>query len=130
MNTPEMIAETRIAVPVADSQFSVNTAASAFLSAATGGPRNTRLSRPATGNFSADKALNQSLIGFNPQTKTQRLRMIHGSHASATCPFTKLVAGFDAFSIGQISFGFQTLRNKNVAPREQSEATTSTSQGP
>src|SRR5205085_6985557 len=71
------------------------------------------------------------LMCGSPHAKTQRLRIIHGSQAIATCPFAKEVAIVGCVpSIGQISFGFQTFSSKAVAPSEEREATTSTSDGP
>src|SRR4051812_15822114 len=97
---PETIADSKIAVPVADNQFNVNAAASAFFSAATGGPRNTKLCRPATSNLNNEMSLSHFFMSLSPQVKTNKLRITHGNQAIQTCRLLELALGFEPTSIG------------------------------
>src|SRR3954470_10480565 len=98
MINPDTIADSKIADPVADSQFNVKTAASAFFSNATGGPRNTRLFNPPTSNLKMESLFSQVFISVRPQVKTNKLRITHGNQAIQTCLPTT-VADFEAPSI-------------------------------
>src|SRR5512133_2279010 len=75
---PEISAAMRIAVPDADSQLKMNTAASGVGFATTGGILNTILSSPDTGMFGADNPLRKPLTCGVPHANTITMRMIHG----------------------------------------------------
>src|SRR4051812_17296191 len=75
-----MIAATRIAVPVADSQLKLNTAGSAVARVTTGGTRCTILSSPGIGHFGAEIASRCAFTAGKPQRKTTIVNTIHGSH--------------------------------------------------
>src|SRR5438128_1835840 len=87
MMKPARIAETRMPVPVAESQLSVKIASSGFVgfsglgSGTTGGVRMTTLCNPATPNFGAETLFKVFFTGGRPQRKTSRLSNIHGVQA-------------------------------------------------
>src|SRR5215207_809114 len=78
-----MTAARRIAVPVAESQLRLNTAASADGVATTGGTRKMALSSPATGNFGAEIALSAAFTCGSPHANTSPLSTTHGRYAFA-----------------------------------------------
>src|SRR6266571_6831275 len=84
------MADTRIPVPVAESQLSVKTASSGFVGLSgvglttTGGVRTTMLCKPATWNFGAETSLSNFFICGTPQRKTNRLNKTHGIQARTT----------------------------------------------
>src|SRR4029450_5506200 len=84
--TPVTSAARRIAVPVADSQFRLNTAASGAAVATTGGTRNTALSSPAIGSFGAEMPFSSALTCGSPHAKTRTLKTIHGRYAGQRPP--------------------------------------------
>src|SRR6266404_4732855 len=87
---PATIPDTRIPLPVADSQFNVNTASSGFVGrsgvgeATTGGERITTLCRAATWNFGAAISLKNFFTLGTPHRKTTRLSNTHGAQARMT----------------------------------------------
>src|SRR5512138_3898313 len=83
ITSPVTSAASRIAVPVADSQLNVNTAASGAAVVTTGGTRNTALSSPTTVIFGAESPLSTAFTCGSPHANTSRLRMIHGAYARA-----------------------------------------------
>src|SRR5687768_5324257 len=76
-------AASRIAVPVADNQLRLNTAASAAEVSTTGGTRSTALSRPVTGNRGADTAFSAAFTCGRPHANTRTLRTTQGRYAKA-----------------------------------------------
>ena len=72
----------RIAVPDADSQLKMNTAASGVGLATTGGMRSTILSRPAIGMFGAEMWLRNVFTCGVPHAKTITVRITHGISAT------------------------------------------------
>src|SRR5437667_7888968 len=84
---PARTADTRIPVPVAESQLSVKMASSGFVglsgvgSMTTGEVRTTMLCKAATWNFGAETSLSRFFICGTPQRKTNRLNMTHGIQA-------------------------------------------------
>src|SRR5689334_11220232 len=88
-----MIAATRIAVPVADSQLKVKTAGSAVARVTTGGMRCTALSSPAIDHFGAEIASRCVFTVGSAQRKTMIVRTIHGSQGDAPVPGVPASAG-------------------------------------
>src|SRR5215469_15973509 len=84
MTNPEMMAATRIPVPLAESQFKLNTAPSGVGFATTGGTRNIKLCRPATGILKMERLSKNVLTAGSPQRNTITVRMAHGVQALAT----------------------------------------------
>src|SRR5438552_6937065 len=87
MNKPARMADTKIPVPVAASQFSVNTASSGLVGfsgvgvVTTGGVRTTTLCKPATLNLGAEMLLRNPFNCGTPQRNTKRLNNTHGAQA-------------------------------------------------
>src|SRR5688500_10270363 len=71
--SPVMSAASRIAVPVAESQLRLKTAASGADVATTGGTRITAWSSPVTGNLGAAIALRAAFTCGSPHTKTRKI---------------------------------------------------------
>src|SRR5215475_14589104 len=88
MTSPARSAARRIPLPVAESQFSVNTASSGLVglsgvgSATTGGVRTTTLCKPVTLKAGEESLSNAVLTIGTPQMKTNRLNRIHGVQAA------------------------------------------------
>src|SRR6185503_6802809 len=78
----------RIPVPVAESQLSLNTASSGGVGLSaigigtTGGVRTTTLFRPETGNAGEEMVLSCFFTAGTPHTKTSTLKRIHGNQAA------------------------------------------------
>src|SRR5215203_2977974 len=81
MAIPVISAASRIAVPVADSQLNVKTAASGAAAGTTGGMRKTALSRPAIGILGAEMLLRKVFTCGRPQANTRTLSTTHGRYA-------------------------------------------------
>src|SRR5258706_4796758 len=85
---PASSAASRIPVPVAESQLSLNTASSggvglsAVGTGTMGGVRTTTLCRPETEKAGAEMLLSCFLTAGTPQTKTNTLNKIHGNQAA------------------------------------------------
>src|SRR6476620_4089795 len=75
---PVTSAASRIAVPVAESQLKVNTAASGAAVATTGGTRNTDLSSPPIASFGAEMPFSSALTWGSPHANTRTLSTTHG----------------------------------------------------
>src|SRR5690242_7547467 len=84
MTNPEMMAATRMPVPLAESQFKLNTALSAVGFATTGGTRKIKLCRPLTGILRIERLSKKVLMTGSPHRNTTTLRMAHGVQALAT----------------------------------------------
>src|SRR4051794_34809037 len=128
-----MIAASRIAVPVADSQLKANTAASGVAFPTTGGTRDTSLSRPGIGRLGAERRLRNAFTCGVPHANTITTRKIHGMIAVRN--------GGIFFSAGLISSSSgATPRRAALFPVairyhakhiiEQADAMMSTSHGP
>src|SRR5437879_6302972 len=76
---PVMSAEMRIAVPLADSQLTLSTAASVVAESTTGGTRCTSLSRPGMANFGDERALSSALTLGRPHSPTTTVSTSHGT---------------------------------------------------
>src|SRR5690348_7832312 len=132
-----MIAAMRIAVPLAESQLNVKTAASAVGLRTTGGMRCTILSRPGIAIFGAEIASSQALTSGRPQTNTITERRIQGSHGEtftasrvvgAVGPLKSLTGA--ARSCSATREGLQTRRKPARQTIEHIAAMMSTSHGP
>src|SRR5689334_3611248 len=159
MINPASTAEMRMPVPVAESQLSLNSAASGLVGwlavggGTTGGVRTTTLCSPGMAKLGAEIRFRAFFTAGTPQIKTSTLRRIHGIQACRTragsgastfvnaAPEAGVVvavveaveaveAAPAAAGIFQASRGFQTLSSATRAIIEQSEARISTSQGP
>src|SRR3954465_5884294 len=122
-----MIAATRIAVPVADSQLKLNTAGSAVARVTTGGTRCTILSSPGIGHLGAEIASRGAFTIGKPQRKTTIVSTIHGSQGDMPTAATALSAGAARRSCEPPR---HTRRNAVRQIIELPDATMSTSHGP
>ena len=86
ITNPEMMAATRMPLPVADSQLKLNTAPSAVFFATTGGTRRIRLCSPLTGILKIEILSRKALTLGSPHRNTNTLRMTQGVHALTTSP--------------------------------------------
>src|SRR5213592_3611641 len=86
ITNPEMMAATRMPLPVADSQLKLNTAASAVFLATTGGTLRIRLCKPLTGILKIEILSRKALTLGSPHRNTSTLKMTHGVHALTTSP--------------------------------------------
>src|SRR5690242_19194571 len=84
ITNPEMMAATRMPVPLADSQFRLKTVLSGVGFATTGGTRRIKLCRPLTGILRIERLSKNVLMTGSPHRKTTTLRMAHGVQAFAT----------------------------------------------
>ena len=90
-HTTERIAANRMAVPVAENQSNLNTAAYGVASCTTGGIRATILSRNGTEilitmSYSAPPGANRALNGGMLHSVTVAVRNRNGDHARTICP--------------------------------------------
>src|SRR5574338_346971 len=83
MTRPVTSPATRMAVPVADSQLKLKTAASGAAVATTGGTRRTALSSPGIGSVGAETPLSTAFTCGRPHRNTITLSTTHGRYASA-----------------------------------------------
>src|SRR5690349_927472 len=85
MTTPATNEAARIPVPVADRTVNLNSAASGgALGGATGGVRWTARWRAGIGHLGAASESNSLFTAGSPQTRTNAVRIAHGSHALNT----------------------------------------------
>src|SRR6478609_8046652 len=80
---PVTSAASRIAVPVAESQLKLNTAASGAAVATTGGTRSTTLSSPGTGSLGAEMRVSTAFTCGSHHANTSTLSTTHGRYAIA-----------------------------------------------
>src|SRR5215472_14292919 len=83
MQSPAMIAATKMPLPVALSQLQLKTAGSGVAVATTGGTRRTIWSNAGTGSFGAEIPSSNDRVCGRPQINTTTVRMIQGSQASS-----------------------------------------------
>src|SRR5579859_762303 len=84
MTNPEMMAATKMPVPLAESQFKLKTALSGVGFATTGGTRRIKLCSPLTGILRMERLSKNVLATGSPHRNTTTLRMAHGVQAFAT----------------------------------------------
>src|SRR6185503_20204442 len=124
----------RIPVPVAESQLSLNTASSGGVGLAVvgtgtmGGVRTTTLCKPGTGKAGAEMLLSCFFTAGTPHTKTSTLNKTHGSHAARSfageiATVVGLVSPFASCASDLVSFGRQNFNRTTVATIEHTEAT-------
>ena len=86
MTKPAMIAAIRMPVPVADSQFSVKTAASGVGFGDDRRHAHDQVVQPVrSGSGAIEMLLSKSLTCGSPHRKTSTLRITHGVHAWMIC---------------------------------------------
>src|SRR5665213_543402 len=135
IKSPAMTDATRMPVPVAVSQLSVNKAGSKVGLATTGGTRWMKLCRPATAIFTVECASIHLENCGRPQTKTTTLRMSQGIQALNTLPelWSKRWRAWAVMSSPtalRTRLGFQKRKNVTSATIVEVEAPMATRVGP